>query len=56
MSNGGSLVTIKTYQIQQFLMDSLQMLNWESDSGEVWIGAHDQNIEGYWQWIDGNVD
>lgn len=56
MSNGGYLVTIKTYQIQQFLMDSLPKLNWESDSGEVWMGAHDQNREGYWQWIDGNVD
>ena len=55
-SFGGSLVQIKTSRIQQFLMDSLQSLEWER--GKVWIGAHETNNmyneDPTWEWIDGN--
>lgn len=55
-SKGGSLATIRTQKIQQFLMDSLRTLGWEKDPEYVWMGAHDRYREDHWQWIDGNLD
>lgn len=55
-SKGGSLATIRTQKIQQFLMDSLRTLGWETDPEYVWMGAHDRYREDHWQWIDGNLD
>nr|XP_022338266.1 layilin-like isoform X1 [Crassostrea virginica] len=61
-SKGGLLVKIEAPSVQQFLMDSLQSLEWER--GKFWIGAHvtnnmpDNFFNRYnedltWEWIDG---
>ena len=62
-SKGGSLVKIKAPWVQEFLMESIQSLEWER--GNFWIGAHVTNNMPYkypnwynkdlkWEWIDGN--
>ncbi|KAJ8321156.1 hypothetical protein KUTeg_001281 [Tegillarca granosa] len=48
---GGHHVIIKDQDTQNFVMTSLQHLNWNKNG--LWIGAHDLDAEGDWKWVTG---
>ena len=45
-SEGGSLVTIKDAEMNNFIFSLTQGYN-------AWLGGHDSKSEGTWEWVDG---
>ena len=47
---GGDLASVHSEQTQEWLVDSVYEL--QAESGNWWIGLHDQEEEGVWVWTD----
>ena len=52
-TKGGHLVTITSRAEDQFIMASLNSLNFRASG--AWIGLSDQKVEGKWEWVTGNI-
>ena len=52
-TKGGHLVTITSSAENQFIMASLNSLNFQANG--AWIGLSDQRVEGKWEWVTGNI-
>ena len=50
-AQGGYLVTITSKNEQQFVVENLLMTNYRR--GHYAIGATDENVEGRWEWVNG---
>jgi hypothetical protein len=48
---GGDLVVIHDITKQQFIMNALRSLGWDSQG--VWIGGTHVDGEGVWKWVTG---
>ena len=47
----GTLIQIRNQETQNWVVNTLNALQWSTDG--VWIGAHDRDIEGEWRWVTG---
>ena len=54
-SLGGHLVMIKSQGIQDYVANTILSNSQVSGLAAFWIGCHDKNTEGTWQWIDGTL-
>ncbi|XP_059159278.1 macrophage mannose receptor 1-like [Physella acuta] len=51
--HGGSLVLVKSVDVQEYLYD--QLVNNFKVSGKIWIGLNDLDTENLYQWEDGTT-